>query len=179
MDSQTSRFEVEISKQMKRLPVQFFSTLVDKVNRFIEEGRDVINLGQGNPDLPTPSHIVRSLQEAAENPLNHRYPPFSGRRELKEAVSQWYRNEHGVDLDPDEEVAILFGTKTGLIQISAILLNPGDIALVPDPGYSDYKSGISIAGAKMVPMPLLKENAYLPDLSIQSNRCLRPCCFLQ
>jgi aminotransferase len=164
MDSQTSRFKVEVSKQMQRLPVQFFSTLADKVNSFIEEGRDVINLGQGNPDLPTPSHIVRSLQKAVENPRNHRYPPFSGTRELKEAVCQWYRNEHGVDLDPDEEVAILFGTKTGLVQISAILLNPGDVALVPDPGYSDYKSGIAIAGAKMVPMPLLKENAYLPDL---------------
>jgi aminotransferase len=164
MDAQISRFEVKASKQMNRLPVQFFSTLVSRVNRFIEEGYDVINLGQGNPDLPTPLHIVRSLQKAAENPLNHRYPPFSGRRNLKEAICQWYEYEHGVHLDPDEEVAILSGTKTGLVEIATILLDPGDIALIPDPGYPDYCSGIALAGAEMTPMPLLRENSFLPDL---------------
>jgi aminotransferase len=94
MDAQISRFEVKASKQMNRLPVQFFSTLVSRVNHFIEEGYDVINLGQGNPDLPTPLHIVRSIQKAAENPQNHRYPPFSGRRNLKEAICQWYEDEY-------------------------------------------------------------------------------------
>ncbi|GAB7386722.1 pyridoxal phosphate-dependent aminotransferase [Bacillaceae bacterium] len=165
MSAYSSRFPIEPSAQMKRLPVQFFSTLVGKANRFIEEGYDVINLGQGNPDLPTPPHIVRSLQRAAENPLHHRYSPFSGRRELKEAVCRWYRQEHGVELDPDAEVAILFGAKTGLVEISQTLLDPGDIALVPDPGYPDYWSGIAIAGAEMVPMPLVRENDFLPDFS--------------
>lgn len=125
---------------MERLPNQFFSTLVGKVNGFIHAGHDVINLGQGNPDLPTPPHIIHSLQKAAENPINHKYPPFSGKNELKEAICTWYQNEHGVTLDPKKEVAILFGSKTGLIQISQILLNPGDMALVPDPGYPDYWS---------------------------------------
>lgn len=163
MDEQIGKFEIKASAQLNRLPVQFFSTLVSRVNQFTAEGYDVINLGQGNPDLPTPSHIVHSLKEAAENPLNHKYPPFSGRRDLKEAICQWYKNEHGVSLDPEEEVAILAGAKTGLVELSAVLLDPGDTALVPDPGYPDYWSGIALSGAEMVTMPLLQENSYFPD----------------
>jgi aminotransferase len=159
---------------MERLPNQFFSTLVGKVNGFIHAGIDVINLGQGNPDLPTPFHIVQSLQKAATNPINHKYPPFSGKNELKEAICNWFQIEHGVTLDPEKEVAILFGTKTGLVQISQILLNPGDMALVPDPGYPDYWSGIAIAGAEMVPMPLDFTNGFFPDFSkITTNQCKR------
>lgn len=157
---------------MSRLPDQFFSTLVGKVNGYINAGYDVINLGQGNPDLPTPPHIVHSLQKAVENPINHKYPPFSGKIKLKQAICTWYRTEHGVTLDPEKEVAILFGAKTGLVQISQILLNPGDIALVPDPGYPDYWSGIALAGAKKVTMPLDSANAFFPDFSkITVNQC--------
>jgi L-glutamine---4-(methylsulfanyl)-2-oxobutanoate aminotransferase len=169
---QNNNFNIEASKQLNRLPSQFFSSLVGKVNGFINAGYDVINLGQGNPDLPTPSHIVHSLQKAAENPINHKYPPFSGKIELKKAICTWYRTEHGVTLDPEKEVAILFGAKTGLVQISQILLNPGDMALVPDPGYPDYWSGIAIAGAEMVPMPLDSTNAFFPDFSkITPDQC--------
>ncbi len=174
MDKQISRFELKASKRMKRLPAPLFTVLMSKANRFIEQGYDVINLGQGNSDLPTPLHIVRSLQEAAENTLNHFSPPLSGSRKLREAICQWYKREQGVDLDPDNEVAILSGTKTGLADLATILLNPGDIALVPDPGYPDYESGIALAGATMTPMPLLIENRYLPDLGrITQNQCER------
>jgi aminotransferase len=167
-----NNFNIKASSQMDRLPSQFFSTFVEKVNGFINAGHDVINLGQGNPDLPTPSHIVQSLQKAVLNPINHKYPPFSGKIELKEAICTWYRSEYGVTLDPEKEVAILFGTKTGLVQISQILLNPGDIALVPDPGYPDYWSGIAIAGAEMVPMPLVYSNGFFPDFSkITPKQC--------
>ncbi len=142
------------------------------MNGYINAGYDVINLGQGNPDLPTPPHIVHSLQKAAENPINHKYPPFSGKIELKEAICTWYRTEHGVTLDPEKEVAILFGTKTGLVQISQILLNPDDMALVPDPGYPDYWSGIALADAEKVTMPLDSANAFFPDFSrITPNQC--------
>ncbi len=161
-----NEFKLQASQQMKRLPTQFFSNLVEKVDRYIKDGYDVINLGQGNPDLPTPPHIVQSLQQAACNPIHHRYPPFRGKKDLKEAICSWYYSEYGVELDPEKEVAILFGTKVGLVQLSQILLNPGDIALVPDPGYPDYWSGIAIAGAEMVTMPLLLKNAFLPDFSI-------------
>jgi len=151
------------AERLRRLPEQFFARLVRKANERISEGHDVINLGQGNPDRPTPQHIVRALQEAAENPLYHRYPPFSGYGFLKEAVARRYKEDFGVDLDPETEVAILFGGKTGLVEISQCLLDPGDVCLVPDPGYPDYWSGIALAGARMVFMPLRKENRFLPD----------------
>lgn len=149
--------------RMTQLPVQFFATLVQKVNQRIDAGHDIINLGQGNPDLPTPPHIVAALQEAAANPAYHRYPPFSGFRFLKEAIAERYELDYGVQLDPDSEVAILFGGKTGLVEISACLLNPGDVCLVPDPGYPDYWSGVVLAGGRMSMMPLREQNAFLPD----------------
>jgi L-glutamine---4-(methylsulfanyl)-2-oxobutanoate aminotransferase len=155
--------KVTPSSLMDRLPVQFFSTLVGKVQQSVAQGHDVINLGQGNPDQPTPSHIVERLREEALKPEHHRYSPFSGRIELKQAIAHWYKQEHNVDLDPETEVAILFGAKTGLVEISPCLLNPGDIALVPDPGYPDYWSGMAISGGKMVTMPLLADNDFLPD----------------
>lgn len=148
---------------MEQLPTQFFSTLVAKVNKQMAKGYDIINLGQGNPDLPTPLHIVEELQKQAANPLHHKYPPFQGRIELKQAITYWYKQEFDVDLDPEEEVAILFGSKTGLVEICQVLLNPGDVALVPDPGYPDYWSGVAIAQARMAMMPLQKENNFLPD----------------
>ncbi len=156
-----SRFEP--ADRMKQLPTQFFSSLVAKANAKAAQGFDVINLGQGNPDRPTPAHIVEALQAAADNPQYHRYPPFSGYRFLKEAVVHRYKEDYGVELDPDREVAILFGGKTGLVEISQCLLNPGDVCLVPDPGYPDYWSGVALAGARMSMMPLRAANGYLPD----------------
>lgn len=160
---QTSSFLVQPADRMKQLPTQFFSALVSKANAQIQAGHDVINLGQGNPDRPTPPHIVQKLQQAAENPLYHKYPPFSGYRFLKEAVAQRYKVDYGVEVDPDTEVAVLFGGKTGLVEISQCLLNPGDVCLVPDPGYPDYWSGVALAGARMSFMPLAADHAFLPD----------------
>lgn len=155
--------------RMQKLPTQFFATLVQKVNREVQAGHDVINLGQGNPDRPTPSHIVQEVQRAAENPQFHKYSPFSGYAFLKEAVAQRYAEDYGVALDPETEVAILFGGKTGLVEISQCLLNPGDVCLVPDPGYPDYWSGVALSGAEMAMMPLLERNGFLPDYSAISK----------
>ncbi|MBB3110446.1 aminotransferase [Paenibacillus phyllosphaerae] len=157
--------KVEPADRMTGLPTQFFAGLVRKANAQAAKGKDVINLGQGNPDQPTPAHIVSKLQESAPNPLYHRYPPFSGFAFLKEAVAKRYKEDYGVELDPEKEVAILFGGKTGLIEISQCLLNPGDIALVPDPGYPDYWSGVALAGGSMFHMPLTSANSFLPDYS--------------
>ncbi|MBA4600804.1 pyridoxal phosphate-dependent aminotransferase [Thermoactinomyces mirandus] len=153
----------EIADALKRLPEQYFVKLTDKVNCARASGHDLINLGQGNPDQPTPPHIVRELQQAAEKAGFHKYPPFQGYRFVKEAVSRFYRREYGVEVDPDKEVAVLFGGKAGLVEISKCYLNPGDVALVPDPGYPDYWSGILMAGARMHMMPLKGENDFLPD----------------
>ncbi|SDZ04168.1 pyridoxal phosphate-dependent aminotransferase [Thermoactinomyces sp. DSM 45892] len=150
---------------LTKLPKQFFANLVQKVNHLIASGADVINLGQGNPDLPTPHHIVQAMQEATAKSEHHRYPPFRGHRFLKEAVAHFYAREYGVELNPDREVAVLFGGKVGLVEISQCYLNPNDIALVPDPGYPDYWSGIAMARAKMVQMPLLEKNQFLPDFT--------------
>ncbi|CAH0347088.1 MULTISPECIES: pyridoxal phosphate-dependent aminotransferase [unclassified Bacillus (in: firmicutes)] len=151
------------SDLLQALPKQFFASLVSKVADIAAEGHDVINLGQGNPDQPTPAHIVKKLQSAAENPINHKYSPFRGTKELKEAACEYYQLEFGVKLDPNKEVAILFGGKAGLVELPQCLLNPGDTVLVPDPGYPDYWSGVSLAKARMETMPLKEENDFLPD----------------
>jgi L-glutamine---4-(methylsulfanyl)-2-oxobutanoate aminotransferase len=158
---------------MGKLPEQFFAKLVKKVSRYVEQGYDVINLGQGNPDQPTPSHIVEALKEGADNPDYHKYSPFRGHPFLKQAVVDFYKREYGVELDPEKEVAVLFGGKTGLVELSQCYLNPGDVALVPDPGYPDYWSGIAMAGAKMETMPLRAENDFLPDYETLEENVLR------
>ncbi|MFT4412368.1 pyridoxal phosphate-dependent aminotransferase [Fredinandcohnia humi] len=150
---------------LQSLPKQFFASLVAKVNKVVAEGHDVINLGQGNPDQPTPPHIVKALQNAAENPNYHKYPPFRGQPFLKKAAAEFYLREYGVEVDSETEVAILFGGKAGLVEIPQCLLNPGDVALVPDPGYPDYWSGVELARAVMEYLPLKAENDFLPDYS--------------
>ncbi|TNJ63541.1 pyridoxal phosphate-dependent aminotransferase [Paenibacillus hemerocallicola] len=164
----TSAFPIEAADRLKRLPTQFFASLVSKVNRQIAQGHDVINLGQGNPDQPTPAHIVTALQQSAPDPKYHKYSPFSGYGFLKEAIAKRYLDDYGVELDPETEVAILFGGKTGLVEISQCLLNPGDVCLVPDPGYPDYWSGVELAGGRMAFMPLKEQNGFLPDYSALS-----------
>ena len=166
MERQISRIRVVSAARMQELPTQFFAKLSAKAAARMAEGYDVINLGQGNPDRPTPQPIVERLKQAADNPLYHKYPPFSGFRFLKEAVARRYEEDYGVKLDPDTEVAILFGGKTGLVEISQCLLNPGDVCLVPDPGYPDYWSGVALAGARMVFMPLAASNGFLPDYGV-------------
>lgn len=157
--------DLQPSHMMHKLPKQFFASLVAEVNREIAAGHDIINLGQGNPDRPTPEHIVHAAQAAVADPQFHKYSPFRGYSFLKEAVAKRYSEDYGVVLDPETEVAILFGGKTGLVQISQILLNPGDVCLVPDPGYPDYWSGVALAGAEMSFMPLREDNAFLPDFA--------------
>ncbi|MDP4523751.1 pyridoxal phosphate-dependent aminotransferase [Bacillus halotolerans] len=153
----------EHSQVLQELPKQFFASLVQKVNRKLKEGNDVINLGQGNPDQPTPEHIVEEMQRAVAQPENHKYSSFRGSHSLKSAAAAFYNREYGVQLDPETEVAVLFGGKAGLVELPQCLLNPGDTILVPDPGYPDYWSGVTLAKAKMEMMPLTKENAFLPE----------------
>lgn len=148
---------------MAQLPDQFFAKLSTNVANAVAEGRDVINLGQGNPDRPTPIHIVEAMQEATADAATHKYSPFRGTTEIREAIATFYRREYGVELDPDEEVAVLFGSKAGLVELPMVLLDEGDTMLLPDPGYPDYLSGVTLANIQFEKMPLLKENAFLPD----------------
>lgn len=154
---------MHFSNRLKSLPPHFFSSLVKNVEDAIAEGRDVINLGRGNPDKPTPPHIVKALQEAVEDPLTHGYAPFRGTTELKEAAAQFYKREYDVEIDPETEVAVLFGSKTGLVELPLAIMNPGELLLLPDPGYPDYLSGVSLADIKYETFPLLENNQFLPD----------------
>ncbi|WP_345239138.1 pyridoxal phosphate-dependent aminotransferase [Pontibacillus salipaludis] len=160
------------SKALKRLPEQFFAKLVDKVKRAEAGGKEMINLGQGNPDQPTPSFVTESLKRAVDNETYHKYSPFKGFPFLKKAVANFYKREYDVDLDPETEVAIMFGSKTGLVEVSQCFLDEGDTALVPDPGYPDYWSGVAMANASMEKMPLLKENQFLPQYDQISEETL-------
>src|SRR5439155_8967778 len=128
-------------------------------------GADVISLGIGDPDLPTPAHIVEALKDAAEDPATHRYPSYYGLPEFKEAVAGWYERRFGVHLDPATEVLPLIGSKEGLAHLSFAFVDPGDAALVPDPGYPVYASGTLLAGGRVLPMPLAAGQGYLPKLA--------------
>ncbi|MGW0712597.1 aminotransferase class I/II-fold pyridoxal phosphate-dependent enzyme [Streptomyces sp. NPDC002643] len=154
---------IEPAERLLDLPRNEFATTVAKIDRLVRSGEDVVNLCQGNPDLPTPPHIVESLRTAVLDPATHRYGSFSGLPELKAAVAHWYRVHQRVELDPGAEVALLFGAKAGLVEISQCFLNPGDVCLMPDPAFPDYWAGVDLAGAHRHPMPLRRENGFLPD----------------
>ncbi|MEC6748082.1 aminotransferase class I/II-fold pyridoxal phosphate-dependent enzyme [Marinilactibacillus sp. XAAS-LB27] len=154
--------QFEQSNTLKRLPRQYFSYLAEKKNKIKAQYEDVIDLGIGNPDLPAPGFIIDELKAAASDPVNDQYGPARGFDYLKEAVAEYYQREYNVTLDPKTEVAILHGSKAGIVEISQCLLNPGDTVLLPNPSYPDYLSGIGLAGAKIKELPLLQENAFLP-----------------
>lgn len=151
------------AKVLDQLPEQFFAKLVQKVTAKIASGADVINLGQGNPDQPTPQFVVEAMQAAVADPANHKYAPFRGLSALKQAIADYYGREYGVQLDPETEVAILGGSKTGLVELPLALMNPGETLLLPDPGYPDYFSGVALAQVKMALMPLERVHNFLPD----------------
>lgn len=154
----------EQSKLLDTLPKQFFANLVAKVNKKISEGVDVINLGQGNPDKPTPDYIVKSTQKWVTDPQTHKYSLFRGLPAFKEAAANFYQEKYGADFDPEKEVAILGGSKIGLVELPWALMNSGDTFLLPDPGYPDYLSGAALGEVNFETVPLLAENNFLPDL---------------
>ncbi|HTD26142.1 MAG TPA: aminotransferase class I/II-fold pyridoxal phosphate-dependent enzyme, partial [Candidatus Elarobacter sp.] len=127
-------------------------------------GADLINLGIGDPDTPTPAHIVARLREAAGNPANHRYPDYEGLLSFREAAAAWMKSRHGVTLDPATEIVSLIGSKEGIANMAVAFVDPGDVALVPDPGYPVYHIGTSFNGGATYRMPLRRENGFLPDL---------------
>ena len=129
------------------------------------EGVEIVTFGIGDPDIPTPEPIVDRLIEASRTPANHRYPETDGLPEVREAIATWYKDRFGVDnLDPGTEVLPLIGAKEGIGHVAFCFLDPGDVALVPDPGYPVYAAGTLFAGAESYYMPLLEENGWLPDL---------------
>jgi LL-diaminopimelate aminotransferase len=146
------------------LPRYLFAEIDKKVKAAQEKGIDVIKLGIGDPDSPTPGYIIKRMQEEVARPANHTYPPDEGLKEFREAVAGYYRRRHGVELDPDKEIVPLIGSKEGIAHVSFCFTNPGDVNLVPDPGYPVYGIGTLFAGGIPQIMPLYKEKGFLPDL---------------
>ena len=137
------------------------------------EGKDVINLGLGDPDVVPPDHMRKTLADACYDPNNHHYPSFYSPMPLKEAIAGWYERQYSVKCDPETEVLPLLGSADGLFHIHTCLLDPGDLALVPDPCYPAYIAGVKIAGGVIEPMPLLRENGFMPDLDAISPETAR------
>ncbi len=154
----------ELSQRLRRLPPYLFAEIDRAKRRLRAEGKNLIDLGVGDPDRPTPAHIIEALYRAAQDPDNHTYALDFGMTELREAIAGWYRDRFGVELDPDTEVLPLLGTKEGIAHIPLAFVNPGDRVLVPDPGYPVYASGTIFAGGEPVRMPLKAENGFLADL---------------
>ncbi|HIQ49444.1 MAG TPA: LL-diaminopimelate aminotransferase [Aquifex aeolicus] len=154
----------EYSDRLKVLPPYLFAELDRKKQEKIEQGVDVIDLGVGDPDMPTPKPILEAAKKALENPENHRYPSYVGKLTFREAVANWYKKRFGVDLDPQSEVIALIGSKEGIAHFPLAFVNPGDIVLCPDPAYPVYKIGTIFAGGTPYTVPLKEENNFLPDL---------------
>ena len=155
----------EKAERLKKLPPYLFKEIDRKKAEVRARGVDIIDLGIGDPDLPTPPHVIKALKKAAEDPANHRYPSYSGMGDFKEAVAKWYQERFGVELDPDTEVVSLIGSKEGIAHFPLAFVNPGDVALVPAPAYPVYHIATMFAGGESYFMPLLTENRFLPDLN--------------
>ena len=154
---------MRVAKRLDRLPRYLFVEISGKIAEKRAEGVDVINFAIGDPDLPTPSHIIEYMCEAAHDPANYRYPETAGLPQLREAIAGWYQRRFSVALDPNREVLPLIGSKEGIGHIAFVFIEPGDIALVPDPGYPVYARGTLLAGGEPYFMPLRAENDFLPD----------------
>jgi LL-diaminopimelate aminotransferase len=156
--------QLKTAKRLGQLPPYLFAEL-DRLKKELQRrGVDVISLGIGDPDLPTPPHIVESLKRAAEQPNNHRYPDYQGLDRYRDAWTRWYRRRFGVTLDPAREACALIGSKEGIANFSTAVLDPGDIVLIPDPGYPVYFSGCIFNGGEPYAVALNKASGFIPDL---------------
>jgi LL-diaminopimelate aminotransferase len=152
------------AERLRQLPPYLFAEIDRLKAEMIAKGVDVINLGVGDPDLPTPSHIIDKLAETAKDPANHQYPSYSGMNDFRVSTAKWYKTRFGVDLDPLSEVLTLIGSKEGIAHLPLAYINPGDLALIPSPAYPVYHIATMFAGGESWFMPLLKKNKFLPDL---------------
>lgn len=156
--------------RINSLPPYLFAAIDKAKAEAVKKGVDVINLSIGDPDLPTPPHIVEAMKKSLNNPARHRYPSYEGMLSFRTAAAKWYKKTLNVDVAPEDEVLTLIGSKEGIAHIPLAFLNPGDISLVPDPAYPVYNIGSILADGKPYKMPLLSENDFLPDLdAIPSN----------
>lgn len=151
-----------VSEKINTLPPYLFSEFQKKKKELERKGVDVIDLGIGAPDLPTPNFVIDRLVEEVRNPLNHRYSGYSGTEDFRQAVADFYKNHYKVDLDPDTEVLALIGSKEGIANLVQAVINPGDTVIVPNPGYPVYRTAVHLAGGNSLELPLDVSKGYQP-----------------
>jgi len=157
--------KIEPAQRVRRLPPYIFAELESIINEKKRQGVDLISLSIGDPDVPPPPFVLEALKEESSNPKNHNYSFSQGEPAFRQAVADWYKGRFRVDLDPKDEVIALIGSKEGIANIARAFVNPGDRVLVPDPAYPVYANGATILSEGVpVPMPLLEENHFRPDL---------------
>ena len=155
---------MQLAKRIQKLPPYLFAEISRKIAEKRAQGVDIVSFAIGDPDIPTPPHVIDALCQAAREPANHRYPESDGLPDLRRAIARWYEQRFDISLDPDREVLPLIGSKEGVGHIALCFVDPGDLALVSDPGYPVYSVGTMFAGGDCYFMPLTEENDFLPDL---------------
>ena len=155
---------MKLAKRVEELPPYLFAQISKVIAAKKARGIDVVTFGIGDPDLPTPPHVLAALHRAADDPANHRYPESEGLPELRGAIARWYERRFEVAFDPAREALALIGSKEGIAHMALTLIDPGDVALVTDPGYPVYEIGTMFAGGVAVKLPLRRESGWLPDL---------------
>lgn len=158
------KISIDPARRVKDLPPYLFATIDKMKEKALAKGVDLIDMSIGDPDIPTPAHIVERMRKAVKNPAHHQYPSYLGMLSFRQAVSDWYKKRFNVNLDPKTEVLSLIGSKEGIGHMPLAFINPGDYVLVPTPGYPVYPVATIFAGGKCHYMPLLEKNGYLPDL---------------
>jgi LL-diaminopimelate aminotransferase len=155
---------MEASDRVRNLPPYVFAKLGNRIRELVASGKDIVRLDIGSPDLPPPNFIVETMYRSAQKPGHHGYAGYYGTPELRRAIGQYYERRFGVQLDPEKEIVPLIGSKEGIANIALAFVDPGDIVLVPDPGYPTYSMGTYLAGGEPYRIPLLAEKGYLPAL---------------
>ncbi len=153
------------SNRLDKLPPYLFVEIDKAKRRAISQGKDIIDLGIGDPDVGSPKEVIDALYKAVQDPKNHHYPLDQGIPDLRSRIAEWYATRFGVTLDPEKEVLALIGSKEGIAHMPLAFINPGDVSLIPDPCYPPYRGGTILAGGEVYNMPLLEENNFLPDLN--------------
>lgn len=157
--------DVQYAQRLLDIPAYIFAQLAEMKKAELQLGRDIIDLGIGDPDLPTPKRIIERLKREASNPEHHRYPPYAGIEPFRSAAAVWYEKRCGIAFDPESEIVTLIGSKEGIAHTFLAFVGPGDIALCPDPAYPVYSPATIFAGGTPFYVPLKEENGFLPDIS--------------
>lgn len=165
MEGEGKKMWIEQAKRIDQIPPYLFAEIDKKKEEMRQKGMDLIDLGIGDPDLPTPKPIIEQLKKAAEDPRHHRYPSYEGMIEFRGAAARWFEKRFHIRFDPKTEILALIGSKEGIAHIPLAFVNPGDYVLVPSPGYPVYRVSTLFAGGVPYFLPLLKKNGFLPKLS--------------